>query len=134
MKPSDIKKAVKKQFPSLRTWKPFVETVFCFDTDYHVPEFREMREVIDRAWSEVGKISYRELVADCDDFALWMNAEVRVIRALSDAKLPYAFGEAVGMTPNGMHAFNIFLADRIYISDYGRIEPVENYKPVWVRF
>jgi hypothetical protein len=132
LKANDLKNAVKREFPQLKKW--FCESVFCFDTKYYIPDFQEMREINDQAWSEVGKISYRELVSDCDDFALWMNAEVRTIRALSGAKLPYAFGEAVGMTDKGMHAFNIFLADRIYISDYGRIQPTENYKPVWVRF
>jgi len=132
MRANELTKAVKKQFPQLRKW--FCESVFCFDTDYYIPHFQEMRGVIDKAYARLGNLAYRELVSDCDDFALWTNSEVRKIRAVSGERLPYAFGEAVGMTKDGMHAFNIFLADRIYVCDYGRIEPVENYKPVWARF
>ena len=111
---SEVKKLLRAQFPSLK--KPWfgLDPIRLFDMSYCIPSFGWVNAAVENAMHNIekrGLIPSRDYIAnsaDCENWALWIQAEVTMEWALNGEK-----GHAVtfGFDTDKGHALNIAITD-----------------------
>ena len=109
VKSEEVRAKLKALWPNLRH-------VWLFDQDYWLPFRADVEAAL--AESKVDRMRFLPSVADCDDFALQLHADIKRVRSFMAACgqipreqwAPWAFGETMGRRFAGsprVHAINI---------------------------
>ena len=138
----EVKKLLRAQFPSLK--KPWfgADPITLLDREYPIVPKGIYAEIDFVVWNHIMAlgIGYNDQFPDCEDFSSIKLGRFKEIwfQYIKDKRIPEGmpplYGVSEGYLDGIMHSFNVFISDKIWVSDYGQIVEPDKYTPILMRF